>query len=317
VVHCGATPVFCDVLEATHCLDPAHAAKLVTGRTRAITPVHFGGMPCAMDEIYALAAEHGLFVLDDCAHAIETEWRGRPVGVASGSRFAAYSFYATKNLITGEGGMLTFRDEPDVAPAQIASLHGMSADAWQRYSGQGFKLYDIVAAGFKYNMFDLQAALGLVQLGKLDANWARRRERSEQYAALLADVPAVSLPQCPPAGKHAHHLLLVRLDGDFVGAQPSAESPNASPVRDAVINGLRTRNVEAYVHYIALTGTQFYRERFGAAVAQTPVAHGLGRRSITLPLFPTMTPEDVEYVVAMLRASIEEVASQRTQTGGV
>jgi dTDP-4-amino-4,6-dideoxygalactose transaminase len=334
VVHCGATPVFADVLPDTHCIDPAHAASLITPRTRAITPVHFGGMPCALDALYALADRHGLFLLDDCAHAIETEWRGTAVGVASGSRFAAYSFYATKNLSTGEGGMLTFRDAADVAPAQVASLHGMSADAWKRYSGQGFKLYDIVAAGFKYNMFDLQAALGLVQLGKLDANWQRRRARAEQYAALLADVPGVSLPQCPAEGKHAHHLLLVRLDPEWLAAadrqsavrgpqsavdhgapfvdadngRRTADGPNSSPPRDAVIHALRARNVEAYVHYIALTGTQFYRERYGADVAQTPVAHSLARRSITLPLFPTMTEEDVQYVVAMLKESMEEVA---------
>jgi dTDP-4-amino-4,6-dideoxygalactose transaminase len=306
VVHCGATPVFTDVLPQTHCIDAAHAATLVTPRTRAITPVHFGGMPCDMDAVYGLAQQHGLFVLDDCAHAIETEWRGKPVGVASGSRFAAYSFYATKNLSTGEGGMLTFHDAADVPPAQVASLHGMSADAWKRYSGQGFKLYDIVAAGFKYNMFDLQAALGLVQLGKLDANWERRRARAEQYADLLKAVPGVSLPVSPAAGKHAHHLLIVRLEADL----PAADGPNASPLRDAVIVGLRQRNIEAYVHYICLTGTQFYRERYGSAVDQTPVAHDLARRSITLPLFPALTAEDVEYVVAMLRESIDAACSQ-------
>lgn len=316
VVHCGATPVFADALPDTHCIDPAHARELVTPRTRALVPVHFGGVPCVMDELYKLAEAHGLFVLDDCAHAVETLWDNQPVGVALGSRFAAYSFYATKNLITGEGGMLCLRDEADLALAQVVSLHGMSADAWQRYSGNGFKLYDIVAAGFKYNMFDLQAALGLVQLGKLDANWEKRRALAGQYEARLAQLPGVSTPQCPVLGKHAHHLQLVRLDADLVGAhggggsviRPAGSQTQPCP-RDAVIHALRARNVEAYVHYICLTGTQFYRERFGTDAAQTPVAASLAQRSISLPLFPGMAAEDVDYVCAMLGAALAEVAA--------
>lgn len=300
VVHCGARPVFADVLEETHCIDPAHCAQLITPRTRAVLPVHFGGIPCRMDEIYVLAQQHGLFVLDDCAHAIETQWRNKPVGIASGSRFAAYSFYATKNLITGEGGMLCCRDEADLTAAQVLSLHGMSAGAWQRYSGSGFKLYDIVAAGFKYNMFDLQAALGLVQLAKLDSNWQRRRDLAERYAARLAGAPDLSIPGCPPEGRSAHHLQIVRLAEDN-GPAPLQEH------RDSLIRALRERNIETYVHYICLTGTSFYRERYGTDPAQTPVAASLAERSISLPLFPGMEMQDVDYVCNELVKCLQQI----------
>ncbi len=309
VVHCGATPVFCDVHEDTHCIDAAHAASLVNARTRALIPVHFAGIPCDMNPVWELAHKSNLFVLEDCAHAVETEYRGQPVGAmrradapGGGSRFAAYSFYATKNLITGEGGMLTCSDPADLERARVVSLHGMSVDAWKRYAGADgekgggdFKLYDIVAAGYKYNMFELQAALGLVQLAKIDANWQRRRALVQRYDAALAEAfpgGEFSGLSYPDYGKSAHHLYIARTSAEL------------APRRDGIIRGLRARNVEAYVHYICLTGTQFYRENYSTSPKQTPVAAGLAQRSITLPLYPTMRPEDVDYVVAMLRQAL-------------
>ena len=303
VVHCGAKPVFCDVLPGTHCIDPASAAARVTERTKAIVPVHFAGIPCDMDTVHELAEQAGLFVLEDCAHAVETLYKGKPVGTANPrTRFAAYSFYATKNLITGEGGLLASRDADDHARASVLGLHGMSADAWKRYAGaegtdSGFHLYDIVEAGYKYNMFDLQAALGLVQLAKLDANWRLRQARVAQYQALLADEARVEqLDYHPPDGEGACHLFAVRV------------APELADRRGDVILALRRRNVEAYVHFICLTGTQYYRERFGTSLKQTPVAADLSRRSITLPLYPTMGEADVEYAAAMLRDALHEVA---------
>jgi dTDP-4-amino-4,6-dideoxygalactose transaminase len=304
VVHCGATPVFADVLPSTHCIDPASAARLVTVRTKAIVPVHFAGIPCAMDALHALAQEAGLFVLEDCAHGIETLYHGQPVGTANPrTRFAAYSFYATKNLITGEGGLLACHAADDHARASVLGLHGMSADAWKRYAGaegadSGFKLYDIVEAGYKYNMFDLQAALGLVQLKKMDANWRLRQQRLAQYQALLADEERVEhIDFHTPEGEGACHLFAVRV------------APALAAKRGDVILALRRRNVEAYVHFICLTGTQYYRRRFGTSLAQTPVAADLSGRSITLPLFPSMSEADVEYAVAMLKLALDEVAS--------
>lgn len=350
-IHCGATPIFADVLPDTHTIDPAHVERLITPRTKAIIPVHFAGIPCELDALRALAERHGLFLLEDCAHAIEAEYRGQPVGVGAGgtpTRFAAYSFYATKNMVTGEGGMLTCRDAADRERATVLGLHGMSAHAWQRFAGagggSGFKLYDIVEAGYKYNMFDLQAALGLVQLGKLDANWELRRQRVAQYDKLIADVEGVTPLAYPAHVKPAHHLYVVRLDEELVSrgaqldssnkmggagvppaisddrgrdaratqlgkTQPLAEAiPHSSPIRDAVIRAMRARGVEAYVHYICLTETAFYRERLGTNAADTPVAAGLSRRSITLPLFPSMTTADVERVVTALRDALSEAA---------
>lgn len=301
VLHCGATPVFCDVDPATHCIDATHAASLVTARTRSVIPVHFAGIPCDMQPLWELAEQHGLFILEDCAHAIETEYRGLPVGAArradapgGGSRFAAYSFYATKNLICGEGGMLTCAEAADLERSRIVSLHGMSSDAWRRYSGDGFRLYDIVEPGFKYNMFELQAALGLVQLAKLDSNWEKRRALVEHYDALIADAfPAgeVATLRYPADGKSAHHLYIVKVD---------------AALRNAVIERLLERNVQAYVHYICLSGTTLYRERCGSNPDATPNARDIGVCSITLPLFPTMTHSDVEYVVEALRESLAE-----------
>jgi len=315
VAHCGARPVLADVRPDTHTIDPGHVAQLITERTRAIIPVHFAGTPADLDELTELADRHGLFLLEDCAHAIEAQYRGKPVGVGGSpaTRFAAYSFYTTKNLITGEGGMLACRSAADRQRAQVLGLHGMSADAWQRYSGAGggggFKLYDIVAAGYKYNMFDLQAALGLAQLAKLDANWERRRARVARYNELIADIEGVTPLNYPAHVKSAYHIYLVRLDPALIKAQPAAADgvPHASPVRDGVINALRRRRVEAYVHYICLSETEFYRKLLGTDSATTPVAADLARRSITLPLFPTMAPADVEYVVAMLKEALGEV----------
>jgi dTDP-4-amino-4,6-dideoxygalactose transaminase len=254
-----------------------------------------------MDGIWSLAARHNLFVLEDCAHANETQYKGRPVGArprpdapGGGSRFAAYSFYATKNLICGEGGMLACQREADLERSRVISLHGMSSNAWKRYSGEKFSLYDIVEPGFKYNMFELQAALGLVQLGKIEANLGRRRALCAHYDGLIGatfgDAEAVPL-RVPEYGRSAHHLYIVRVARDID--------------RNRVIEELLQRNVQAYVHYIALNGTQLYREQLGNDPAETPVAAQAGARSITLPLFPTMSEGDAEYCVAMLKESIE------------
>ena len=312
VVHCGATPVFADVLENTHTIDPGHVEQLISPKTKAIIAVHFAGIPCELDELGSLAQQHGLFLLEDCAHSIEAEYRGKPVGIAgcSATRFAAYSFYATKNLVCGEGGMLACRDEADLEQATVLGLHGMSANAWKRYSGEGYQLYDIIAAGYKYNMFDIQAALGLVQLGKLDSNWQKRDSLVRRYHELLAEVDGVSTITCPEYSKSAQHLLVIRLDEELINAKtatsaaPSGQMPHSQPVRDAVINGLRQRKVEAYLHYVCLTETQYYRKAYNTSAAQTPVSANLAKRSITLPLFPTMALEDVDYVVRCLRACL-------------
>ena len=307
VVHCGATPVFADVLPASQCMDPASVKRLITNRTKAIVPVHYGGMACDMPALQQLAGEHGLFIVEDCAHAVETRLAdGRPVGVADGSRFAAYSFYATKNLITAEGGMLCCRDEADLEQARVIGLHGMSRNAWKRYSGEGFMLYDIEAAGFKYNMFDMQAALGLVQLSKLDENHRRRSELAARYAERLAVESRIEIPQAPQDTLHAHHLMAVRLTEEFCAGL-------ALPVfdlRNTVIGGLREEMVESYVHYITLPGTRFYRENFDTSSDDCPRAAGISERVISLPLYPGMLPEDVDYCCGKLTEVLDGLAGE-------
>ena len=304
VVHCGARPVFADVLPGSQCIDPGSVERLISAHTRAIVPVHYAGIPCGMPALQALAARHGLFILEDCAHAVETELGGQPVGTADGARFAAYSFYATKNLITAEGGMLCCREEADLERARVLGLHGMSRNAWKRYSGEEFTLYDIEAAGFKYNMFDIQAALGLVQLAKLEANFARRRELAALYAELLADDERLELPVCPANGLSAEHLCVVRLSADWCRQQAAS----CFELRNSVISLLRREMVEAYVHYISLPGTRFYREQYATSAADAPVAMSLSERVITLPLYPGMADSDVEYCCARLRQVLDELS---------
>ncbi|MCB1221521.1 MAG: DegT/DnrJ/EryC1/StrS family aminotransferase [Planctomycetales bacterium] len=304
VVHCGATPVFADVLPDSQCIDPASVERLINGNTKAIVPVHYGGIACEIPRLQQLAGQHGLFVSEDCAHAVETELDGRPVGVASGSRFASYSFYATKNLITAEGGMLCCRDEADLERARVIGLHGMSRNAWKRYSGEGFQLYDIEAAGFKYNMFDIQAALGMVQLAKLNANHARRTELAALYASLLADDPRIEIPQAGADSVHAHHLMVVRLSEDWSGSRVGLSRFEA---RNTVISALREEMVESYVHYISLPGTRFYREQYGTAPSDCPVAQSVSERVISLPIYPDMQDSDVEYCCLKLREVLDGV----------
>src|SRR5207247_1586660 len=208
VEHVGARPVLVDVEPDTLTIDPGQIAAAITPRTRAIVPVHYAGHPADMDPIDALARAHRLLVLEDAAHALPAAYRGREIG--SGANPVAFSFYATKNLTTAEGGMLT--GDPDfVARARILSLHGLSRDAWQRYDQGGSWFYEVLLPGFKYNMTDIQAALGLCQLRKLERFQRRRREVVSQYNGAFADEPALELPVTRPEVEHAWHLYVLRL----------------------------------------------------------------------------------------------------------
>jgi dTDP-4-amino-4,6-dideoxygalactose transaminase len=308
VVHCGAVPIFADVLPDSQCIDPASVARLISSRTKAIVPVHYAGIPCDMPALHILAEQYGLFIVEDCAHAVETELLNRPVGIACGSRFAAYSFYATKNVISAEGGMLCCRDEADLERARVLGLHGMSRNAWKRYSGEQFSLYDIEAAGYKYNMFDIQAALGLVQLAKLDRNHAQRMELAELYRELLQDEPRLELPLCPARGLSAEHLCVVRLSDEWCESRSGAGSADSTfELRNRVISLLRREMVESYVHYISLPGTRFYREQYGTSGMDAPVALSISERVITLPLYPGMLDSDVEYCCLKLREVLDEL----------
>lgn len=194
IIHAGATPVLADINPVTQCIDPASVESRITPRTRAIAVVHFAGRACDMDAIMAIAEKYHLAVVEDCAHAIETEYHGRKAGTIGD--IGCFSFYSTKNVVTGEGGMVIAKDQAVLDRIRIMALHGMSADAWARFSDAGYKHYQVVDLGFKYNMMDLQAAIGIHQLQRVEHNWERRRELWERYCTAFADLPLILPRPC-------------------------------------------------------------------------------------------------------------------------
>ena len=210
VLHTGATPVLCDVERGSMNIDVRNLRACVTPRTKAVLPVHFAGRPCEMDEVLAVARDHGLVVIEDCAHAIEARYRGAAVGTLGD--YGCFSFYATKNLTTGEGGMVLARGAAQLARVRRLSMHGMTQDAWQRHSGRGFGQYDVVECGFKYNMMDLEAAIGLHQLRRLESGLERRSEIWSRYQRAFADLPVTLPAPVPPHMRHALHLYTLLLD---------------------------------------------------------------------------------------------------------
>ena len=215
VIHSGATPVLADVEPASMNLNPADVERHISPRTKAILPVHFAGRPCDMDAIMELARQYDLKVIEDCAHAIETDYKGQKVGTFGD--FGCFSFYVTKNLTTGEGGMLIAKRDEDIARVKMLALHGMSKDAWHRFGDDGYKHYQVVGAGFKYNMMDLQAAIGIHQLKRIDKNLIKREKVWDTYQKAFADLP-ITLPDNSFKGmRHAYHLFPILIDKENTG----------------------------------------------------------------------------------------------------
>jgi dTDP-4-amino-4,6-dideoxygalactose transaminase len=289
VIHTGATPVVADVDPVTMNLDPADVAARLTPRTRAVVPVHFAGRPCDMGAIGALATRHGLVVIEDCAHAVETVWDGVPAG--RHGDLGCFSFYATKNVTTGEGGMVV-TDRDDLAEIiKVRALHGMTRDAWRRFSDDGYRHYQVIFPGFKYNMMDLQAAIGIHQLARVEANWRRRREVWGRYMRELAGL-GLGLPAPVPSGRsrHAHHLFTVLVDPDRVGIG-----------RDAFLDAMTAQGIGVGVHYLSLPEHPYYREALGWAPEDVPVAARIGRQTVSIPLSPALSDDDVDDVVEAVR----------------
>lgn len=291
VLHAGGCPVLADVDRDTQCLDVEDAASRITPRTRAIVPVHFAGRPCDMEKLLPLAASHGLRIVEDCAHAIETLLDGRHVGTIGD--LGAFSFYATKNLVTGEGGMVTTADREWADRIKVLALHGLSGDAWKRFSDEGFKHYEVIEPGFKYNMMDLQAALGLHQLARIESNLLRRCQIWRRYDQAFADLP-VRLPAPEaPATRHARHLYTLLLDLDRLALG-----------RDEIQMALHRQNIGTGVHYRAIHLHRYYRERFGYRRDDLPNAAWISDRTLSLPLSPKLTDRDVEDVILTVRRTL-------------
>ena len=286
IVHTRAVPVFADVDACTGNLDPSAAAAAVTPRTRAIIPVHYAGRPVDVVAFRAVADRHALTLIEDAAHCVEGVAASRKIG--STADFTCFSFYATKNLTTGEGGMVTTADRGAAAFIRTASLHGLSRDAWKRYAPGGSAHYDVVMPGFKYNMMDLQAAIGLHQLARIESMYARRSAIWSRYDAALGGLP-LRLPAPVPAGdRHARHLYTVLVD----------ESAGIS--RDRLQERLTERGISTSIHFRALHLHPYYQERFGFTRGMFPVAETLSDTTLSLPLSAAMTDDSVDRVIEAL-----------------
>jgi len=285
IVHTGATPVFADVDPMTGNLDPRKAADAVTDRTKAIIVVHYGGRPAAIEAFEALAAERDLVIIEDAAHCIEGVRAGRKIG--SISPFTCFSFYANKNLTTAEGGMVTTPSADSAERMRIASLHGMSQDAWSRYEQGGSPHYDVVLAGFKYNLSDLHAAIGIHQLATIDERHRRREAICRRYDEEFAVLPVRRFKDVPDGDVHARHLYTLLVDPGISGT-----------TRDEVAKTLADAGVASSVHFRALHLHSFYRERYGFTRGQFPHAESISDTVISLPLSASLTNEQIDHVIS-------------------
>ena len=291
IIHAGAVPVLVDVERHTMNIAPADIEPAITPRTKAIIVVHFAGRPCDMDAINAIAAKHDLLVIEDAAHAIEAEYKGRRIG--SISPLTCYSFYVTKNITTGEGGMIASTRPDLIDKVKQYALHGLSADAWSRFSDKGYKHYEVTFPGFKYNMTDMQASLGLVQLAKIEAGLERRNEIWRRYDDAFADLPCILPAPEQNDTRHARHLYTIMVD-----------TPNPPADRDTLIDRLRSRGIGTGVHYRGIHLHQYYRERFGLVPEDFPNASWISDRTLSLPLSAKLDDGDVERIITAVRSEL-------------
>jgi len=292
IIHAGAVPVLADIDPVTMNIDPAEVARKITPRTRAILPVHFAGRPCDMDRLCNLANSADLKLIEDCAHAIETEYQGKKAG--NFGDFGCFSFYVTKNIVTGEGGMVLAKSEEDTARIKTLALHGMTKDAWGRFSDSGYKHYQVVECGFKYNMMDMQAAIGIHQLNRIDDYWPRREKIWKRYNEAFAGLPVV-LPAAPENDtRHAYHLYTILVEKETAGLS-----------RDAFLDAMTERGIGVGVHYMSIPEHPYYQESFGWKPEDFPNAMRVGRQTVSLPLSPGLTDEDIARVIEATREVLE------------
>jgi dTDP-4-amino-4,6-dideoxygalactose transaminase len=287
IVHAGATPVFADIDPVTLNLSPDAAVAAISPRTRALLPVHFAGRPVDTVAFRRHSDCAGLALIEDAAHCVEGVSQGTKIG--SAADFTCFSFYATKNLTTGEGGMVTTASAAWADEMRIASLHGMSRDAWQRYARTGPTGYDVVMPGFKYNMSDLQAAIGLHQLAGLERRLLRREAIARRYDAGLSGLPIVRPAPVPAGDRHARHLYTILVDEAECGVS-----------RDVLQTLLRERGIATSVHFKAVHLHSYYAERYGLRRGMFPVAESVADRILSLPASPSLSDEDVQRVIDSL-----------------
>jgi len=290
VIHAGATPVFADITLPDMTLDPIDAARKITRRTRALLPVHFHGRPAAMGSLRDLASQHGLIIIDDAAHAVEARYNGKNMGLLGD--LTCFSFYITKNMTTVEGGMIATANKEWAGRIKVLALHGMSQDAWARFSDAGYKHYEVVSAGFKYNMTDLQASFGLHQLRKLERNLLRREAIWTAYNHAFRELPLILSPEPIAGTRHSRHLYAVRT------------TPRTGLCRDGLMEALYKKNIGTGVHYTALHLHRFYRDTYGYREGDFPNAEAVGASTLSLPLSAGMTDADVHDVIEAVKESL-------------
>jgi len=288
IIHAGLTPVLADIDPFTYNIDPEKIEAAITNSTRAILIVHFAGRPCQMNEIMDIANRHNLYVIEDCAHAIETEYHRKQAGTIGD--FGCFSFYVTKNVVTGEGGMVLARRRKNIDRVKRLALHGMSKDAWHRFSDSGFKHYQVVECGFKYNMMDIQAAIGIPQLARVENNWLRRQEIWNDYQKAFADSP-VTCPLDPSTDtKHAYHLYTLLIDKLQTGID-----------RDAFLDKMTKKNIGVGVHYLSIPEHPFYQKKYNWKPEDYPHAMNIGRQIVSLPLSTKLTSNEICHICDAVR----------------
>ena len=280
VTYFDAIPVLCDVEEDTHNIDVSKIEQLITDRTKVIIPVHFAGQPCDMDEIYEIAEKYDLYIIEDAAHAIPSSYKGVRIGNLKKSDIACFSFYATKTLSTGEGGMATTNDSVYAKKMKINRLHGISKDAWDRYTAKGNWFYEVVDNGNKYNTTDINSALGLVQLEKQEFLRNRRTHIASRYDEAFCNNPNIVTPFIKEDRETSWHLYVIKIGN-----------------RDETIEKLKEYGVGCSVHFIPIHMHPYYREKYGYDSEDYPVANMVYKRALSLPIYPDMTDAEISYVI--------------------
>jgi len=283
IIHTGAKPVFVDVEKDSMNIDPNLIEKAITPQTKAILPVHFAGRPCKMDHIMEIAQKNNLLVIEDAAHAIEAQYKGQKIGNIGD--MTCFSFYVTKNLVTGEGGMVTTNNEEWAKKIKVLGLHGLSKDAWKRFADEGYKHYQVVSPGFKYNMMDIQASLGIHQLERLEKNFEKRKLIWDLYNKAFEGLP-VTTPSEEKDTIHARHLYTLLLDIDKLKIS-----------RDEFMTALQKENIGTGVHYISLHQQPYYQETFGYQKDDYPNAAYISDRTVSIPFSAKLTEKDVQDVI--------------------
>ena len=283
VTYFDAVPVLCDIEEDTHNIDVSKVEALITPKTKAIIPVHFAGQPCDMDELYALAKTYNLKIIEDAAHAIPSSYKGVKIGALEQTDITCFSFYATKTLSTGEGGMATTNRESYAKSIKVNRLHGINRDAWDRYTTKGAWFYDIVDNGNKYNTTDINASLGIVQLKKQDELREKRQKIAQRYSEVFRDSSKIVIPFIKEDRETSWHLYVVKVKK-----------------RDEVIERLKALGIGCSVHFIPVHKHSYYREKYGYKDENYPVANRVFEESLSLPIYPDMSSEEIEYVIKNL-----------------